>query len=273
MGSEPVVSMRHPCFRLSATLLVSVLLPAGMAQSQGKGQPGWVDPPAKSAAPAPTSAAEAPPAASAAEAPKTESSKTEGSKTGSSKTEPSETLPARRTAERSSRRAVHRPLRAAARGTPPAAVAPDGRLVEWAGAAQDLARDYLDSVSAPGSAMLAATPRFYAGQVRFYGRTLTLAALTAEKRRFVQRWPERRYEPRSGTMRTACSAALALCRVETVIDFRAENPARGLRSQGISTVGFEVSFAGGRPAIVSETSRVLRRDGPVSALSALRRPV
>ena len=263
--------MRYALSRLSAALLLSATLPVGLAAAQSPGQPGWVDPPAKAAAPAPKPDANPTPAPSAAEAPKSAQA---------------ETLPARRSAERPARRreAVRRSLRrasgaSATREIVPAArsaaVAPasDARLVEWAGAAQGLARDYLDSVSAPGPAMLASTPRFYAERVRFHGRSMTLAALTAEKRRFVQRWPERRYEPRAGTMQTACSASLALCRVETAFDFRAENPAKGLRAQGVSTVTFEVSFAGGRPVIVSETSRVLRRDGPVSALAASRRPV
>lgn len=263
LGGEPVVSMR-PFSRLTAALLLCTGLPVAgaSAQGQGQGQPGWVDPPAKAAA------KPLEPATNAA-------AKPEPSKPETVTSDAAEPPAPSRTAQRHapSRRALRRPPRAAVvtrEPLPAAAPVGDSRLREWAAVSQALARDYLDSVSGP--AMLAETPRFYGERVRFHGRTMTLAALTAEKRRFVQRWPERRYEPRPDSWRTACSPALALCRVEAVFDFRAENPARGLRSQGVSSVTFEVSLAGTRPVIVSETSRVLRRDGPVSALGASRRP-
>ena len=62
-------------------------------------------------------------------------------------------------------------------------------------------------VSAPGAVMLGTAPRYYAPQVRFYGRVTGLPALLAEKRRFVQRWPERRYQPRPGALWDAYGAA------------------------------------------------------------------
>ncbi|MCE4223167.1 hypothetical protein HCU64_05345 [Methylobacterium sp. C25] len=153
------------------------------------------------------------------------------------------------------RRYGHRPT------TPPSEIdtTPDPRFTDWAGQAQRLTSDYLDSVSARNDAMLASAPRFYGNHVRFHGRSMSLAALMADKRRFVQRWPERRYKPQSGAMRTTCSAASATCVVHTIFGFQAENPARGARSQGLSELTLAVSFAGEHPVIVSETSRVLRR--------------
>jgi hypothetical protein len=154
---------------------------------------------------------------------------------------------------------------------PPAAS--EARFPEWAATATRLTDRYLDSVSAPGDAMVAAAPRFYAERVRFHGRTLSLAALIAEKRRFVRRWPERRYEAQGGATRTACNAASATCIVHTTFDFRANNPARGVRSQGVSELSLTISFAGERPLIVAESSRVLRRygAGPQSAIAGAQR--
>ncbi len=111
--------------------------------------------------------------------------------------------------------------------------------------------------------MAAAAPRFYGSQVRFHGRTMSLSALMAEKRRFARRWPERRYEPQ-GEPRVSCNAATQSCLVRTIHAFSAASPGRGARSQGVAELMLTVSFAGGRPIIVEETSRVLRR-GALSA--------
>ncbi|GLS43555.1 hypothetical protein GCM10007884_15400 [Methylobacterium brachythecii] len=136
---------------------------------------------------------------------------------------------------------------------------PDPRFTDRAAQAQRLAGDYLDSVSSRNDAMLTSAPRFYGERVLFHGRTMSLAALMAEKRRFVRRWPERRYRLQEGATRTACDAARASCVVRTLFGFQAGSPARGARSQGLSELTLTVSFAGERPVIVSETSRVLRR--------------
>ncbi len=137
---------------------------------------------------------------------------------------------------------------------------PDARFSDWAVTARRLSLDYLDSVSAPNGAMLADAPRFYGPQVRFFGRTMSLGALMAEKRSFVRRWPERRYEPQ-GEPKVACDGASATCQVRIVHDFTALSPARGARSQGLAELTLTVSFADGRPVIVSESSRVLSRAG------------
>lgn len=149
------------------------------------------------------------------------------------------------------------------------ATAPDPRFAGWAGQAQRLADAYLDSVSAPNASMLAAAPRFYGERVRFHGRSMSIAALIAEKRRFARRWPERHYAAQDGTMRTACHAATATCILRTVITYTAENPARGARSQGLSELTLTVGFEGDRPVILSESSRVLRRGS--AAVSAAER--
>ncbi|KMO27577.1 hypothetical protein VQ03_30450, partial [Methylobacterium tarhaniae] len=57
---------------------------------------------------------------------------------------------------------------------------------------------------------------------------------------------------------------LATCRVQATVDFSAFSPDRGVRSQGTVDLELAVSFAGGRPVIVSETSRVVRREAVAS---------
>ncbi len=140
----------------------------------------------------------------------------------------------------------------------------DSQMRDWAVASQRLARDYLASISGSNGATLAAAPGFYGSQVVFHGRTMSVASLMSEKRRFVQRWPERRYRPRPDSLRTACNAGLAVCQVRATVDFSAFSPDRGARSQGTVDLELAVSLAGARPVIIAETSRVVHRDAVAS---------
>ncbi|TGD97132.1 hypothetical protein [Methylobacterium nonmethylotrophicum] len=234
---------------------------------------GWVDPPTRAAAPpaAPPAAAPAPkaPRFEPAPAPRAEAP-----------VHPKAHAP-RRVAEevrRPARSGIHaatearraarlaravRPLPVQIPAPAPVAVS-DDQMRDWAVASQRLARDYMASISGANGAMLAEAPGFYGSQVVFHGRPMSVASLMSEKRRFVQRWPERRYRPRPDSLRTACNAGLAVCRVQAMVDFSAFSPDRGVRSQGTVDVELAVSFAGGRPVIVSENSRVVRRDAMAS---------
>lgn len=147
----------------------------------------------------------------------------------------------------------------------PAAIAPaPGASAERAAAARALTASYLATVSGSSDTMVGAATQFYATRVRFYGRPITTAALVAEKRSFVQRWPERRYEPRS--MRAACD--VETCTIRTIVDFRTANPGRGAVSSGEAELILEVGFAGTRPYILGETGRVLRRSIQAGTLAA-----
>ncbi|HEX2555327.1 MAG TPA: hypothetical protein VHL98_16630 [Microvirga sp.] len=124
-------------------------------------------------------------------------------------------------------------------------------------AAKELAIDYLDFWSDPNAVALEAHEEFYAPVIRYHGREVSGRALQEEKRRFARRWPEREYRPRLDTMRTSCAGAF--CTIRSTFDYRASDPNRGRTSAGTGVIELGVSFAGGQPVIVSETSSVLRR--------------
>ena len=108
---------------------------------------------------------------------------------------------------------------------------------------------------------LDATPEFYGPRVRFHGRVLSARELFQQKRRFVQRWPERNYTVRPDSLRTACDPASETCTVHAVFDFIAVNPARGRRSTGTAMLELVVDVSGPRPVIAAETSRIVSRGG------------
>ncbi|WP_232629338.1 hypothetical protein [Methylobacterium sp. Leaf118] len=269
--------MRPLLVSTALSALLALTLPAVAQQGAG-----WVDPPAKPAEPSKPApeTAELPPAArpetpapaarearsrprfdtrAAASEKTAEETRDETRRAARGTRRAGELRQARRQAAREAALRAHRPAVA-----PPlpsqgqARAEPDPRFPEWAGTAQRMSVAYLDSVSSPGEGMVAAAPRFYGERIRFHGRTMSLSALMAEKRRFVRRWPERSYEPQ-GEPRVGCDAGSATCLVRIVHTFTAASPGRGTRSQGLAELVLTVSFAGGRPVIVAESSRVLRR--------------
>jgi hypothetical protein len=157
----------------------------------------------------------------------------------------------------SASRAAVAPPPGAAEAPPPRPPAASGG--DYAASAQDLTVAYLQYWSAPADVALEAASRLYAPQILFYGRRTSARAVFEEKRRFVRRWPVRDYRPITGTMRTTCDGSPPICRVRTAIEFTASNPRRRRRSQGTALLELHVSFAGGDPVIVAETSGVATR--------------
>ncbi len=125
--------------------------------------------------------------------------------------------------------------------------------------ARRLAQNYLSVWSASNHQTLRATPGFYGSTVRFHGRSMSLAALLAEKRRFVHRWPDRTYRYEPGAMDVRCDTTGESCIVRSTFDFDASNARLGRRSRGVGAHELVVSFADDRPVITSENSRVVRR--------------
>lgn len=124
-------------------------------------------------------------------------------------------------------------------------------------ASSNLTTSYLQTWSRAQAASPAYVARIYAPRIHFYGRMLDRKALVNEKQRFVRRWPVREYALRPGTLRVTCEQRSGLCRVASVLDWQAENPARRARSQGSSSFEQRVRFSADQPTVVHESGRVL----------------
>jgi hypothetical protein len=126
---------------------------------------------------------------------------------------------------------------------------------EWA---EDVAYAYLDAWSQENRIALSGLDELYAPRVTFFGRSIGKSTMSAEKRRFADRWPVRRYEHRPGTLIIDCDVEAALCHVRSIIDWEAESPLRHARSGGAAAFRLGVSFKGAKPVVVYETGRVVK---------------
>jgi hypothetical protein len=123
----------------------------------------------------------------------------------------------------------------------------------------DLANSYLRIWSSSDEGALADVHEVYAPRVKFYGRVLDKRGITAEKMRFVRRWPIRRYSLRPGTTQVDCDQAKRACMVTTLIDWEAASPRRRAVSRGVSEFKLGIGFSGPQPMVVYEGGRVIAR--------------
>jgi curved DNA-binding protein CbpA len=102
----------------------------------------------------------------------------------------------------------------------------------------------------------------YADQVSYYGSVKSREAVLQDKRRFLERWPERRYELRPHSITAQCKADV--CTVSGLLDWRARSIVRAASASGMAQFEYEVVLSDGAFRILSESSSVLRpqRTGP-----------
>jgi len=99
----------------------------------------------------------------------------------------------------------------------------------------------------------------YTDSVDYYGRRTAKQTVIAEKRRFVQRWPERNYRPRSNDTSITCEAQNQQCTIQGIADFAAKNAARGKQERGSFHYTITVKLVDGSFRIVAENSNVVDR--------------
>ncbi len=228
----------------SGPILLLALLCAGSHVAFAQAPRSWVDPPAESGAPsqAPAQQPEPVPATPPAQS-----------------AQPVTPSPAPPTPE--PRQAAQPP-----RAAPPAAVAQPRRDSEETrhaarvGTVKDFVAHYLESWSAPNDLALEATAELYAPRVLFHGRTMSIERLFREKKRFAQRWPERDYQARQNATGAECNPDGTVCKVHTVFDFKAANPARRRASEGAGVLQLVVNFIGDKPIIIAEHSALFKQE-------------
>jgi hypothetical protein len=118
-------------------------------------------------------------------------------------------------------------------------------------------------ISSWSSASAADLPAFvdaYADRVLYYGSLKSRELVLQDKRRFLERWPERRYEPRLSSITAQCKADM--CWVSGLVDWRARSAARAASASGMAHFEYELIVSDGAFRILSESSSVVRLQRP-----------
>jgi hypothetical protein len=99
--------------------------------------------------------------------------------------------------------------------------------------------------------------RLYGPHIVYYGHAMTREDLLADKRAFIRRWPERRYDVEPGTAVKTCDAAETRCRLSANLLWRTEAPGR--TRAGRSRVSLTLARTEGELKIVREGGVTLGR--------------
>jgi len=138
-----------------------------------------------------------------------------------------------------------------------------------AGRATSLVLSLAARWSEPNADTLRALDDVYADKVFYHGKLAPRQAVVAEKRRFAERWPQRRYKVRPHSVTASCNAATQMCRVQGVIERELANPATSAKSHDITNFDYGISASGPTLKIATETSTVSKLADPSDESSPL----
>jgi hypothetical protein len=123
--------------------------------------------------------------------------------------------------------------------------------------AVNAATEFFRASSHSNEAALAFLGRVYPRNTTYFGKSVSREYALNEKRVFLERWPERAYAMRPGSISTSCNAAENSCTVTGIVDWRAHSAERNATASGIAR--FQLTFSAGGQ-LLSEWSEVLTRD-------------
>jgi curved DNA-binding protein CbpA len=144
------------------------------------------------------------------------------------------------------------------------AIAEEERVATRAPPSDSLEARAADFVSAQVSAWSSTNPinlatlaSSYADEVFYYGSRKSRQAVLLDKRRLLERWPERIYDVQAGSITVQCLANM--CTVGGMIDWQTRSVPRAASASGIAQFEYKVTPSPGAFSIVSENSSVVKR--------------
>lgn len=146
------------------------------------------------------------------------------------------------------------PAQATTSTTPSATQTSDADNLE--AAAIGFVRRLIESDGTDPSAALRMVLDTYAANLSYYGKPATLAEVLADKQRYFQRWPERGYRIREGSLLATC--ANDNCMVSGVYDWTVRSLARNNQAHGAARFSYTISL-GQAPKVVAEDGKVLKQ--------------
>jgi hypothetical protein len=105
---------------------------------------------------------------------------------------------------------------------------------------------------------LASLASAYADEIFYYGSRKSRQAVLLDKRRLLERWPERIYRVRPGSVTVQCLANV--CKVRGMTDWQTRSAPRATSASGTAQFEYEVTHSGDAFSILSENSSVVKRD-------------
>ena len=126
--------------------------------------------------------------------------------------------------------------------------------------ARELVRLLVERSSGPSADVMPFLANLYAETVVYHGKSTPRQAVLLNKHRLADRWTERDYAIRPGSLSATCARAGTTCRVKGVVSWKFYDPKTARRSRGVENFEYRVILAGDVPQIIAETTSDARAD-------------
>ena len=125
--------------------------------------------------------------------------------------------------------------------------------------ARAFVEDYMRRTEGETEQVLTFVRNSFGAEIRYYGKVVPNAQVVEEKRRYLARWPQRRYQLKPETMRVQCDEARSTCQMSGELDYDVRDPRAARMSSGAATYELRVVFTQAGPKVVEESGRTLAR--------------
>jgi hypothetical protein len=126
--------------------------------------------------------------------------------------------------------------------------------------------------SGPNVEILPILDKLYTDKVLYYGKTTPRQTVVLGKRRFADRWTQRTYNVRPGSLAATCAGDGGSCRVKGVMTWTLHNARTTQSSRGVTSFEYNVVLNGEAPQIAAETSSANSKPRPApNTLSKVKR--
>lgn len=142
---------------------------------------------------------------------------------------------------------------------PDRAAPPPGKATALDSRARAFVEDYMRRTEGATEQVLAFVRNSFGAEIRYYGKVVPNEQVVEEKRRYLSRWPQRRYRLKPETMRVQCDDARATCHVSGELDYDVRDPSAARAASGAATYELRVVFSQAGPKVVEESGRTLAR--------------
>ncbi len=125
--------------------------------------------------------------------------------------------------------------------------------------ARAFVEDYMRRTEGETEQVLAFVRNSFGAEIRYYGKVVPNAQVVEEKRRYLSRWPQRRYRLKPDTMRVQCDEPRATCVISGALDYDVRDTRSARSSSGAATYELRVVFTPAGPKVVEERGQTLAR--------------
>jgi hypothetical protein len=148
---------------------------------------------------------------------------------------------------------------------------PQGGQEHAQGSPEQRAIDFVHALferwSGPNAELLPVLDKLYTEKVLYHGKSTPRQSVLLSKRRFANRWTQRNYAIRPGSVSAACAAAGGICRVKGTMTWKLHEAKTTTPSRGIASFAYSIVLKDSGPQISAETDTV--NEQPSSASSSL----